>query len=341
MDKLEQYLDQVCRGLGGSRAMRQHVRQELREHLRDAIAEHRAAGMPENDALARALQDFGGPEQVKSELEATHGQRLMAVVIDKAIQWKEKTMKAKWLWTTWAHLALAIVVAMEVLYLSFTKIFIVPKFQKIVEDSFLPGTTENPETAWLFDCLQPLVWMAIHATWLLLATLVLWGLFEWRVRSEHKTFMRLAALGTAAIGLMVTVVLTTGSMLLLFMLGLPGGILVGPRMVNDLTAGIDASVSALEQSAQKKDWEAIEAHANRVSHALGTLSFLESQQKKFALQSKKAIPGLWTHVKSATEKAHELEQSGQAKDSARLEAALKRFRQEYAPVREWAAGLVK
>src|SRR5205823_4108950 len=108
MDKLEQYLDRVCRSIGGPRSLRQHVRQELREHLRDAVAEHRAAGLSEEEALDRALADFGGPEEVRSELEATHGHRLLPVVIDKAMQWKERTMKAKWLWTTWSYLVAAV-----------------------------------------------------------------------------------------------------------------------------------------------------------------------------------------------------------------------------------------
>src|ERR1700761_5444193 len=103
MDKLEHYLDQVCRSIAGPKSLRQHIRQELREHLLDAAAEHKAAGMTEEAALDRALADFGGPEQVRSELEATHGHRLMGVVIDKALQWKERTMKAKWLWMTWAY----------------------------------------------------------------------------------------------------------------------------------------------------------------------------------------------------------------------------------------------
>ena len=114
MDKLEHYLDQVCRSIGGPRPLRQHVRQELREHLLDAVALHRAAGMSEEDALSKALEEFGKPEEVRSELEATHGQRMMAVVIDKAMQWKEVTMKAKWLWTTWAYLGLAVVIVLEV-----------------------------------------------------------------------------------------------------------------------------------------------------------------------------------------------------------------------------------
>ena len=59
MDRLEQYLDQVCRCIGGPRSMRRHVRQELREHLLDAVAQHRAAGMSEEEAVAHALEEFG------------------------------------------------------------------------------------------------------------------------------------------------------------------------------------------------------------------------------------------------------------------------------------------
>src|SRR5438270_8195280 len=103
MHKHEQYIDQVCRSIGGPRALRQHVRQELREHLLDAVAQHKAAGLPEQAALDRALEEFGQPDDLRSELEETHGQRMMAVVIDRAMQWKEMTMRAKWLWATWAY----------------------------------------------------------------------------------------------------------------------------------------------------------------------------------------------------------------------------------------------
>lgn len=51
VDRLERYLDEVCRSVGGSRAMRQHIRQELREHLLDAVAQRKAAGMTEEAAL--------------------------------------------------------------------------------------------------------------------------------------------------------------------------------------------------------------------------------------------------------------------------------------------------
>src|SRR5947209_17350094 len=137
MDRIDQYVEQVCRSIGGPRAMRQHVRQELREHLLDAVAQHRAAGLPEDKAVERALEEFGQPEELRSELEATHGQRVLAVVIDKAMQWKERTMKAKWLWASWAYLALVAVVALEVLFITFTNVFITPRFQRLMLDGIV------------------------------------------------------------------------------------------------------------------------------------------------------------------------------------------------------------
>ena len=53
MNKLEHYLQQVCRSMGGPKALREHVRQELREHLLDAVAGHRAAGLSEEAAPDR------------------------------------------------------------------------------------------------------------------------------------------------------------------------------------------------------------------------------------------------------------------------------------------------
>ena len=96
MDRVEQYLDQVCRSGWPAVVAAAHAR-KLREHLLDAVAEHKATG-PEEAALERGAADFGGPEQVRSELRRRTTAPL-PVVIDKAMQWKEKTMRAKWLWT--------------------------------------------------------------------------------------------------------------------------------------------------------------------------------------------------------------------------------------------------
>src|SRR5438309_8808816 len=200
MDKLELYLDQVCRHIGGPRAMRQHVRQELREHLLDAVAQHRAAGMSEDEAVERALEEFGKPEELRSELEATNGQRLMAVVIDKALAWKERTMKAKWLWASWAYLSLAVVILLEVLFLTFMVIWIVPRYQKLMRDGIIdPAILDQAGSAWMPAFLETLSNVGGgYAQFWLLGAIVGWSLFEWLVRGENKPLIRLSVLGTAA-----------------------------------------------------------------------------------------------------------------------------------------------
>src|SRR5262245_7962830 len=339
MDKLEHYLDQVCRSIGGPRALRQHVRQELREHLRDATAEHRAAGLSEEDALDRALAGFGKPEDVRSELEATHGHRLMAVVIDKAMQWKEKTMKAKWLWTTWAHLTLAGVIALEVLFITFTVIFIIPKFQMLMRDGLLdPDIFHEQGVSWMPAFLNGLkIVGGGYTTWLVLLAVVVWGLFEWRVRSEHKTFMRLSALGTAAVGLMVVVVLAAGSLVISFTLGMPAtGRIVRPFALQQV-ANIDNSVSALEQALAKKDWETMQEQSDRASQALGNLS--KAAPAIPALTSRNQPPtveDLRAQVKAANECLLEAQQAIRAKDAERLKVTMQKFRELYEPVEKAA-----
>jgi hypothetical protein len=211
MDKLEEYLDQVCRRIGGPRTLRQHIRQELGEHLRDAVAEHRKAGLSEEEAQARALADFGKPEEVRSELEATHGHRLMAVVIDKAIEWKEMTMKAKWLWTTWAHIALVGVIVLELLWIGFATVYIVPKMQRQNQVGWLDfGQVEDAGVGWMPSFLVDLKNAGQYTFWGILIIVLVWGLFEWRVRSENKSFMRLSGLGTGAVALTILGILTAG-----------------------------------------------------------------------------------------------------------------------------------
>ena len=211
MDKLEQYLDRVCRGLGGPRSLRLHLRRELREHLRDAVEQYVESGMPPDEALSKALEDFGGPEQVNAELQSTHGHRLTSVLIDKALQWKETTMKAKFIWTTWAHLALAAVILIQIFFIAASMVFVMPKCKQIVQDagasfnSILPGSNAF---------LGGVDWTYGHWWLLALVLLVAGFFFERRFRSENKTFIRLTAWGTLALGLTAAAVMTAAVMVL-------------------------------------------------------------------------------------------------------------------------------
>jgi hypothetical protein len=140
--------------------------------------------------------------------------------------------------------------------------------------------------------------------------------------------------------LMVAVALTTGSMLVLLLLGLPGAVVGGgERIVADLTASIDSSVTALEQGVAKKDWETMQENANRANHALDTLARLETRTPAQLQEPKK--DDLSTQLRSAKEDLSEAHKAIREKDAGRVEAALQRFHKSYAPVRGWATGLLR
>jgi hypothetical protein len=339
MDKLEQYLDQVCRSIGGPRAMRQHVRQELREHLLDAAARHRADGLTEEDALAKALAEFGTPEEVRSDLEATHGHRVMAVVIDKAMQWKETTMKAKWLWMSWAYVGLAVVIALEGLFLTCAVIFIVPKFKHLLREGLIdPGIIDDAGASWMPAFLDGLSGFGeSYATWVVLLVVAAWALFEWLVRSENKSLMRFSALGTAAVGLMVAVWLTGAALLISFCVGLPAAAQIARQFAVDQVSHGETAVSALEQAAAKKDWDAAQAHADRAAEALADLAKAAAAIPALVTRNKAPTADeLRAQVKTARDGLAAAQQAIREKDAARLETALQAFRKSYGPVREAA-----
>lgn len=334
MDKLEHYLDQVCRGMGGPRSLRQHVRQELREHLLDAVAEHRAAGLSEAEAVERALADFGGPDDLRSELQATHGHRLLPVMIEKAMQWKEKTMRAKWLWMTWAYLALPLLIALEVLFLTFNVVFIIPKYQKLVSEGMIDAARLREHgVGWMDTFLRHLSDVGGHyTTQLLLLAAALWGLFEWRVRGENKPFMRLAALGTAAVGLMLVVVLTAGSLVIPFVSCMPAfGRMTRPFAVEQVAA-VDSAVRAIEQSLTKKDWGAMRQQAEQASGALGQLSVGPAIHSLTERNVPPSDEQLKERLHSASESFYEVRQAIHYENAERLKEAMAKFRESFAPL---------
>jgi hypothetical protein len=341
MDRLEHYLDQVCRSIGGPKALRQHVRQELREHLLDAAAGHRAAGLSAEAALDRALEGFGGPEEVRSGLEEAHGRRLLPVVIDRAMQWKERTMRAKWLWTTWAHLALAGVIVLALLWLTFANISLVPRFQLLVHVGLIdPAVFEDHGVSWLRSFLEDLSWVGGHyTTWLLLAALAAGVVFEWRVRGENKSLIRLSAWGAVALVLVAAGVLTGAALVIPYMLGVAAaGRLARPYAVQQV-GSIETSVAALEKAAARKDWPSVEKEAREASAVLDRLA--ESAPAVGALARRHGEPSLEQvrgQLRSADERLTEARQAAREQDAARLETALRRFRELFGPIRRAAAG---
>jgi hypothetical protein len=336
MDKLERYLDQVCRGVGGPRSLRSHIRQELREHLLDASAEHRAAGLSEEESLERALTDFGGAEQVRAELETTHGHRVTTMLIDKAIEWKEKTMKATWLWSTWAHLAVGAVILAQLCLVGFAVVYVMPVCQELVShadsegrgmDAFLPGST---------TFLGVLNVVAKYGPLLPLGLAVAWGAFEWRFRSENKALVRLAMLATAALGLMAVVAMTAAVVAIPMAIASVKLESQHPEdVVVDQADRIDSAVSALEKALTAEDWDAAELHADDANAGMRRLRDLGAAANAIvAAPQQQKVDEVRLQIKAAKASLHDAYNGALQEDADKIEAALVRFRAAYGKARD-------
>jgi hypothetical protein len=337
MDKLERFLDQACRGVGGPRSLRSHVRQELREHLLDATAAHRAEGLSDDEALARALEEFGGADEVRTELAATHGHRVMNVVVDRALEWKEKTMKATWLWSTWAHVALALIIAAEIFFVVFGMAYLMPVTKKIVkkadlEDGGLSGYLPGSED--FLDMLN----VAEGGTGLLLlaAAAAGWILFEWRFRSENKAFVRLAVMGTVAL-VMMGVVLATGAVV-----SIPMAIAVADiegqkpeELVRSQMAQIESAAAELEKAGSTGDWEGVKRWAEEALQGSQRLWFNNATAAAIVTLGEQArIDELRRQVSDVHARLRDAHNAALQENPELLSEALTGFRENFNPLQE-------
>jgi hypothetical protein len=336
MDRLEQYLDQICRSIGGPRSLREHVRQELREHLLDARDRHRTAGLADDEALTSALEEFGRPEDLRLELEATHGHRMFAVVIDRAMQWKERTMRAKWLWSSWANLALGLVIALELLFIASNVYFIFPKFRFLLGSGFIdPEFLQRAGGSWMPAFLERLSAVEENYGWsILLAAAAAIGLFEWRVKAENKSLMRCSALATSALGLFLVIVVMSTSLVVTFCLATPElGPMVRPWAVEQV-ASVDAAIDGIEQARLKKEWDAMRELADQASIATERLA---RGPAIYSLMDWNASTTLWElrdSVQAASENLQKVQKAISQKDETRVSSSLRELRKSYKPLHD-------
>ncbi len=336
MDRLERYLDDICRSIGGPRSLREHVRRELRGHLLDARDQHRAAGLSDDEALTSALEEFGRPEDLRLELEAAHGHRMLGVAIDRAMQWKERTMRARWLWVSWANLTVGLVITLELLLIAFNGYFILPKFQALLYDGFIDaGSVRHAGGSWMLMFLDRLGTVQENYTWwILLAALVAIGLFEWRVKGENKSLMRLSALGTSALGLFLVVIVMTLSLVVTFCLAAPRvGPMVRPWAVEQV-ASIDAAIEGIEQARVEKDWDAMREQAERASSATERLGRGPAIHSLVGWGASPTLGELQQKGETTSEKIKGGQKAIREKDEDQLGKSLQELGKSYGPVRD-------
>jgi hypothetical protein len=275
----------------------------------------------------------------------------MAVVIDKLLQGKERAMKTKGLWTSWAHLALALIIGLEVLFFAFTVIFIIPRFQLLTRRGMIDPELLQKDAGlgWIPAFLNRVAAIGDYTTWWILLAAVAVGLFEWRVRSENKSFIRLSFLGTVAAGLLVVVIITTSALHVTFTLAMPAfGRLTGPYATQQIE-NIDRSIAAVEPAAAKKDWKTVHDNLESVSQSLDKVAktapvvavlAIANDQKTVADETR-AIDAMRANLKDAREAALQAKNAARVNDASGLERALQKVRQSYEPIREGGKALLR
>jgi hypothetical protein len=242
------------------------------------------------------------------------------------------TMRAKWFWIIWAHIAAVLVIGLELMSIAFACIYLVPKLKRLRADGWLEHAYSNEPVLQFFSSfLDHLNWVASHLIWFVLGFAAIWGLFECGVRSENKSFMRLSGLGTVAVTLMLVVALMAGALVLPFMLGFPAMIpLTRPHALEQVNT-IDRALTAMEEALAKKDWQSLQQRATEASRALDQL-----EDTVGVLAWKKPVGEVRAQHASAKESLAAMEQAIRDKDTAQLEAALQTFHKAYEPLSQAA-----
>ena len=252
-------------------------------------------------------------------------------------------MRANWLWKSWATLTLATMIALEVSIISFTVMFIIPKFQRLCHDGMIDAVgLEKSGVSWMVNFLNGLGEVGGHYTpFMLIAAVAACGLFEWRVNSENKAFIRLSAMGTAALGLMVVVMLTAASLVIPFLLAMPAMSLIARPFAVEQVAIIDTSIRGIEQALAKMDWGAMQEQAEQASIALNRLSDGTVAYSLTEGNEPTTVEEFRERLNAARRYFREVQQAIRNENGAAVETALQQFRKSYGPVRETGKRLAK
>jgi hypothetical protein len=337
MDELERYLNAVCRGLRVSPALRHHIRDELQAHLLDSVQEHVGAGMSREDAVAGVLDEFGKAETIRGELKAVYGGGLMTVLIQQAMEWKEKTMKSDWKWSFVAHLAVAAVLAIGCLAFMSWMRFIVPLSVEahVILDApltHLGGFGPRLIGSWEF----------FARTWLLWAALALaaWGAFERFCKSENKRIIRLA-LGASACVVTTVLVCVFGTAMMIMHVDL-----IKEGLVHDFGDDIlrnarkaEASFAELSEAVDGRDWPGVERASWGLRRSLeGIARQGEAATTLASLDEWQDLDEIRQLLGSALERSRDLFRASRSRDHGELLDGFSRLSESYEALKAKTGG---
>jgi len=270
MNDVERFLDRACCGVGGSPELRRHLRKELQEHLTAEIEGNIAAGMDRQEAIQNAIEEFGDPVMIRDGLQSVHGRRLLTLLIEKSMIWKEKTMKTGWKWSFVAYVALILTIAVEVYFTVAALMFVFPMMRHFHHNLGAPMFAYLEAVVWfsawlLFDC----YWLPWLCLMLMLAG---WAFFEWKYHSENKSIVRLAGLSLVSFVMFAVMAIVCVPMTVDLVM-LPAQIYdsqinltpqQAERIVLPKISEADAAFKALGEAIDQEDWPTVDRAAERL-----------------------------------------------------------------------------
>jgi hypothetical protein len=228
---------------------------------------------------------------------------------------------------------------LQALFLAFTNIFIVPRFELLTRHGVVdPAILEQHDLSWMLTWLVNLHELTgQHTTLVLLLAVVAIGLFEWRVRGENKAFIRVAALGTVAVTLMIVSAFMSSSMLIAFELGAPPLSRMARPWAVEQVGSMSKSLGAIEQALTKKDWSEVEKQVEAAANFLRVLAQGPALASLTRWHEAPSVEDLRAQLDLAREELRAVQQASAAKDTSHLETALLRLQEAWSPVQAAAS----
>ena len=175
-------------------------------------------------------------------------------------------MKAKLLWNSWLHVALAAMIAIEAAFLWWCVTYIVPVYQRFRYDGWMDGDDSTRQiTSWTHSVLSEITkTRGRRLDFLVAMHRCAWAgaLLFLRLRNENKRLIGLSTLATAALGLMMLASALTVATIIPLVVGITTIYSGNPeQIVQQQLRYIDTSVGVLEHAVAKGDWDAMQRPA--------------------------------------------------------------------------------
>jgi hypothetical protein len=243
-------------------------------------------------------------------------------------------MKARYLWTTWAYLAVLALLALEVFFIFFSTTSLVPKLQKFARDGWI-RSGDSRALSWMYSFLNSVQSAGRYALWWLLAIGAGWGLFEWRVRNDNKTLMRLSILGTGAVAGMIVVIIMAAALVIPFMVGLPSLTQVAKPYATEKMNAVHTSLIALERSLANNDWKKTQENARQTLTAVRELQAAAPALPALMRTGQTiSAPEVRAQLLSAHESMQQAAMAAQLEDAEQCRKALEKFKESFGSIEE-------